>query len=216
MAQVSLRQIAQVVLDGDLLLPDELLHAPLRLAPLPAGAFPLYAPSGAAEVVALLQAEVSGQTSKRLSERASQLQITCDATQRLAAQRFLLYLHLRTWNDTDLQAEVEAALASNTPLLLVHEQRAGHGAVPFGMIMEQTPPALIERGIFKSVAVPLYDGDEHQRVCLRVMIGVPALPPSRRRWGWPVRRRVQIEADGHLPQLLQTSPGPAVTHSSKV
>lgn len=214
--QVSLRQIAQVVLEGELRLPGELLHAPLHIAPLPAGAFHLYAPSSAAEVVALLRAEVSGRASERLSERASPLQITSDPDERFAAQKFLLYLNLSTWNDTGLQAEVEAALDHEMPLLLVHEQRAGHGAVPFGTIIERTPRALLERGIFKSLAVPLYDGDEHQRVCIRVMIGVPVSPPSRRRWRWPVRRRVQIEADDDLPALLESSPGPVVAESAKV
>ena len=207
-AQVSLRQIAQVVLDGELRLPGELLHVPLHIAPLRAGAFHLYAPSNAAEVVALLRAEVSG--------RASELQITSDPDERPAAQKFLLYLNLSTWSDAGLQAEVEAALDREMPLLLVHEQRAGHGAVPFGTIIERTPPALLERGIFKSLAVPLYEGDEHQRVCIRVMIGVRASPPSRRRWRWPVRRRLQIEANEDLPALLEPSPRLAAAASAKV
>ena len=218
-AQVSLRQIAQVVLDGELSLPGELLYTSLRVAPPPAGAFHLYAPSSADELVALLRAEVSGRASERVGERASELHITRDPDELFAAQRFLLYLNLSTWNDASLQAEIEAALDREMPLLLVHEQRTGHGAVPFGRIIERTPPALLERGIFKALAVPLYDGDEHQRVCLRVMIGVPTSPPStpsRRRWGWPVRRRVQIKANGVLPTLLESSRGPADTKSAKV
>lgn len=216
---MSLRQIAQVILDSELRLPGELLHAPLHILPPSTGAFHLYAPSNAAEVVALLRAEVSGRASERLGERASELHITCDPEERLAAERFLLYLNMSTWNDGGLQAEVEAALDREMPLLLVHEQRTSHGAVPFGTIIERTPPALLERGIFKALAVPLYDGDEHQRVCLRVMIGVPKSRSPHRRWRWPMRRRMQVKVDGDLPALLETSHqglGAAMVASAKV
>ena len=156
-AQVSLRQIAQVVLNGELSLPGELLHTPLCITPPPAGAFHLYAPSSADEVVALLRAEVSGRASERLGERASELHITCDPDELFAAQKFLLYLNLSTWNDAGLQAEVEAALDREMPLLLVHEQRTGHGAVPFGRIIERTPPALLLHPGFPLPAFQLPD-----------------------------------------------------------
>ena len=193
--QVSLRQIAQIVLDGALRLPGELLHAHLRVAPLDLASFHFYSPQNiAAGVVALLQTE------------ASDVKVTTNPDERYAAQRFLLYLNLHTWNDDALRSEVDAALTNEMPLLLVHEQRSGHGAVPFGAIMERTPPALLERGIFKSLAVPLYDGEEHQRVCLRVMVGAPD-PPSKPRslWKWPLLRRLQIKVDGNLPALLEMS-----------
>ena len=195
--QVSLRQIAQVVLDGALRLPGELLHTRFCVAPLGPASFHFYSPQNiAAEVVALLRAE------------ASDVKVTSNPDDRHTAQRFLLYLNLHTWKDDALQSEVDAALANEMPLLLVHEQRSGHSAVPFGTIMERTPPALLERGIFKSLAVPLYDGEEHQRVCLRVMVGA-ADPQShpRSRWKWPLRRRLQIEVDGDLPALLEMSGG---------
>ena len=57
----------------------------------------------------------------------------------------------------------------------------------------------LERGIFKSLAVPLYDG-EHQRVCLRVMVGARDAPPTRTR---RLRRRLQVEVHGDLPPLLE-------------
>ena len=64
-------------------------------------------------------------------------------------------------------------------------------------VMERTPKDLLERGVFKSLAVPLYDGEEHQRVCLRVimhaMVGAPDSPPrAASRWAWPPRRRLRI------------------------
>ena len=156
-----------MVLDaGELRIPGEVLHAPLRLPPLRPGHFHLYVPSAAAEVGSLLQAE------------APELAITDSPAERHLAERFVLYLNGATWSapaGAALQAEVEEALAAEMPLLPVHEQREhGHGAVPFGTIISRTPPALLQRDVYASLAVPLYDGGEHQRVSLRMMLCAPA------------------------------------------
>ena len=42
---------------------------------------------------------------------------------------------------------------------MVHEQREGRGLAPFGSIIDRV-----------QLALPLYDGEEHRRVCLRVML----------------------------------------------
>ena len=96
-------------------------------------------------------------------------------------------------------------------LLMVHEQREGHGAVAFGAIIERTPPPL--RAIYKgTLAVPLYDGDEHERACLRVMLNVfsdkGAVGGSRQRqWRhflWQRRPRGELKELTPGPLLLET------------
>ena len=74
----------------------------------------------------------------------------------------MLSVHAATlWTD----ASVQAAIGEGIALLMVHEQRDGKGAVPFGRIIADTPPPL--RHVYDGqLASPLYDGDE--RVCLRV------------------------------------------------
>ena len=165
-AQVSLRQIAQVVLGAKLRIPGELLHTPVHITSLPLGRFHLCATRAAVGIAQLLRAEVP------------KLTFTDSASQRQSAERYLLYLNGATWDDVARQAEVEAALAAGTELLLVHEQRQGHDAVPFGTIIERTPSALLKLGVFHSLAVPLYDGEEHQHVCLRIMSAKFSKPPS--------------------------------------
>ena len=195
---VSLRQIAQVILDGELRVPGELLHAPLRLAPCATDAFHLYAPNAASELVALLRAE------------APALKVTTNAEERRAAQRYVLYLNGATWETGESREEVHTVLTDNMPLLLVHEQRDGKGALPFSDIIERTPESLLNAGVYTSLAVPLYDGDEFQRVCLRVMVGAPPeTPPApswRRSWlrvlpMWPRRSQVQV-VDDDTPVML--------------
>lgn len=102
---------------------------------------------------------------------------------------------------------MEAALRDGTPLLMVHDLRKGQGAAPFGSIIDRTPSCL--RKIYRGqLALPLYDGDEHRRVCLRVMlralqpqqssnVGVRALQPQRP-WKFGLRTR---EVD--VPPLLE-------------
>ena len=113
----------------------------------------------------------------------------------------LLHLHAATPWEGLLASQVATAVEEGTPLLLVHEQRQGRGAVPFGDIIAKTPPHLSH--IYKSdLASPLYDGDELQRVCLRVMLRKFAgatVSPQRRAMH---RAPVQIAAP---PLLLEMS-----------
>ena len=160
-AQVSLRQIAERVLGVPLRLPND----PLRASPTAPDlhrlgcAFHLYhPPNWGGEVVRLLCRE------------AANLAVTTRMEERHQAHRFLLYLNAATPWDDGLQAAVEAAIAGETPLLMIHEQRDGHGAVPFDQIIAQTPRALLDRKIYDALALPLYDGEEHERVCLYAMV----------------------------------------------
>ena len=183
--------------------------------------FHLYVRDGCqdTQLVPLLQAEAPG------------LLVTTSSQECHRAQRFLLYLGLHTWNDAKLKEEVIAALDREVPLLLVHEQRAAHHPVPFGAIIERTPPELLKRGIYASLAMPLYDGDEHQRLCLRMMLitddgsGTATLQPAGRRrwspaWPWP-RRTIPIfnhaeMEEVHTPALKSLKSTQEIVASSKV
>ena len=144
------------------------------------------------------------------------------AEERPLAERLVLYLNGATWSGdaaVALQAVMEAALTDGTPLLLVHEQRAEHDPVPFKVFFERTPQALLDRNIYRAIAVPLYDGDEFQRVCLRQMVGAPqdTLPSTSWQRRWPMmwrRRQVHID-DEHddTPVLLEMQ---GVKRSAKV
>ena len=105
----------------------------------------------------------------------SQLKITQVPTERPKSTRFLVYLnehtHTRGEASTELHKELNDALDDGMPLLLVHEQRKGKGGQPFSFFLndEVTPQPLIDRGIYKSVANPLYD-DAHLAVSLRKLL----------------------------------------------
>ena len=160
-AQVSLRQIAERVLGVPLRLPND----PLRASPTAPDlhslgcAFHFYHPP-----------EWGGEVVSLLCREAPSLAVTTRIEERHQAHRFVLYLNAATPWDNGLQAAVEAAIADETPLLMIHEQRDGHGAVPFGQIIAQTPRALLDRKIYNALSLPLYDGDEHERVCLYAMV----------------------------------------------
>ena len=212
-AQVSLRQVAQVVLDGMLRIPGELLHTPLKVPLLEdAGTFHLYAPTGTHELLALLHSA------------APALRVTTNPAERHLARHLLLHLHSTTWSTNDtLQADVAAALADDMPMLLVHEQRAGFGDVPFGTIIDRTPPPLRERGVYSSLAVPLYEGEEFQGVCMRMMLlhlAADVTPTQRQACSWccfwPFHRASGRLAGGfeHTPALLEMSS--IAAQSSKV
>ena len=73
------------------------------------------------------------------------LAITSEPSERHLAQHFLLYLRQGSFdNSKELCTELEAALSSGMPLLLVHEQRGEYGAVPFASSAHasQSSPAL--------------------------------------------------------------------------
>jgi hypothetical protein len=127
--------------------------------------------------------------------------VTTSAEERHLAQRMLLHLHAATPWEGLLASQVATAVEEGTQLLLVHEQREGRGAVPFGDIISKTPPHLSH--IYKSeLALPMYDGDDFRRVCLRVMLhkfAGAAAPPQRRAMH---RAPVQVAAP---PLLLEMS-----------
>ena len=76
--------------------------------------------------------------------------------------------------------------------------------MPVEAIIDRTPSCL--RKIYRGqLALPLYDGDEHQRVCLRVMLrACNPDPPPQRTWkvgrdGGAWTRRVRVD----VPPLLE-------------
>ena len=124
--------------------------------------------------------------------------------------------------NASLESEVAVWLDNEMPLLLVHEQRTGQNAVPFGSIIEITPRALLEDGVYRMLAVPLYDGDnmgdEHHRVCLRMMINQlsPEDVPAQGRWPWRwlfASRLTAFDNREDTPALLEMA---SVVQSGKV
>ena len=163
---VSLRLIIERVLNTKVRIPGALLDVTLHLASPSAGHFHLYVPSGnhgAAEVAELLHEEAN--------RTRTELSITSDEAHRHLAQLFVLYLSGSNLNDlAQLHREIIAALDCGQQLLLIHEQRDSHDAVPFATIIERTPQTLRLNGIYDSTAIPLYEGEEFQRVCLQIML----------------------------------------------
>lgn len=128
------------------------------------------------------------------------LAVTTNPEDQFKARRFLLLLnehtHTRGAASERLHEELGAALDRRMPLLLVHEQRAGHDAVPFEFFFSSrggqsvTPTYLLgsdstesspaRPSIYAELATPLYDGAEHQAASLREMLatkGIRREPP---------------------------------------
>lgn len=118
---------------------------------------------GAAEIVAKMEAAVL--VKLRVTRIAKATPENC--------LRFLIYLNDSTFSPGPradaLAQEIEGALASELPLLLVHEQRSGLGALTFADIMEATPEPLREAGIYQKIAAPIYDGP-HEEVSVRLLL----------------------------------------------
>ena len=135
------------------------------IKPLPA--FNLYVSPhnhGAAEVGQLLSAE---------AQRANvKLNVTTTLEDDTSTP-MLLYLNDRTHdNATDLHAELEGTLRTERRVVLVHEERHGHGALPFVEILMRTPRNLITLNVYKDIATPLYDGEAHRHVSVLATLNV--------------------------------------------
>lgn len=51
---------------------------------------------------------------------------------------------------------------------MLHEQDAAKGACFFNQVLQQAPAILREKyQVFRTVAIPLFDGAEHRSICLR-------------------------------------------------
>ena len=72
----------------------------------------------------------------------------------------LLYLTKDTWTSESagpLAKEVAEALLDGVPIVLVHENDPGKGAVPFSDFFEMTPPRLIKWKLYASqLAIPMH------------------------------------------------------------
>lgn len=200
---------------NDILIDDRLTRREVTLPLLPEGRFHLYVSpfnDGAPSVADLLVAEANknARTKVNPSNRSSiaggqalaaaPLSVCQVPEERHRASAFMLYLNKATHASGEASAslhnELEAALAERMPLLLVHERRAGYGAVEFAYFFSMrdgttpvTPPQLFESsgaskedgpahpGIYDSLAVPLYGG-EHQAMSLRLVLASSTLCSS--------------------------------------
>ena len=57
-------------------------------------------------------------------------------------------------------------------MIIVHEQRHEHGALPFGEITKRMPRNLLTLMYSKETATPLYDGEAHGHVSVLVMLNM--------------------------------------------
>ena len=174
---VSMRLILQHILQTEVKIPGEMVRADLHVQGSVResagmsnldGTCSLYVSPhnpGASEVGDLLTAEAQ--------HVGFPLTITADPNVALTTGVVLVYLNNRTHDGGDaLHAELTNALGAERPVLLVHEQREAHGALTFDEIINRTPHHLIDRGVYTALAIPLYEGEEHQRVCLLTMLRI--------------------------------------------
>ena len=143
---------------------------------------------GAEAVGEMLQEE----TRLASAVEGAELTITRQPEEWQHASFFLLYLNEHTFDSGPekerLYEELGRALEAGMKMLLIHEQREEHGAVPFdhfvGRYSTVTPHRLRHLGIYHELAVPLYSG-AHGRVSLRMALRRPGLtdpPPEALRW----------------------------------
>ena len=207
--QVSIRQLLGHILveevnarggEERLYLDKDFLHKPLELPRLARSSNHIYVSTdneGASEVASLLASEL-------LRRRCSRhLTIAATPQDAKTAPCFLLYLNKHTYTyasggpRTALHDDVADAMARGATLILVHEQRSQHSAVPFAYFLEHqsTPESLLEAGIYNNCAIPLYDG-EHGRVSLALMA-------------------MAINGANATPNAAQTSAGSHQSHTQR-
>jgi len=133
--------------------------------------------------------DVARMLTNEATSHDAHLSVTSNPHERTQAARFLLYLNAHTYTSDhvdSLQEELEEALEAGHRPLLVWEQRAGHGALPFDLFLRRfdgartTPHRLLVLGLYKELAVPLYGGD-HLQTSLRLILrreGVRKPPAS--------------------------------------
>lgn len=83
----------------------------------------------------------------------------------------LLYLNNATFvgeNREGLINDVRNARASGITIVLAHENDAERGGCQFSRFFETTPPQLVEDGLYKTLAQPLYER-EHRTVGLKML-----------------------------------------------
>lgn len=89
-----------------------------------------------------------------------------------AATHWLLYLNDATFAGSNLDAvesEAARALQDGVQIVLVHEQRPVRGACAFDVFFQMCPQWLVRRGLFKSIATPLYDSPLHLRIAMALV-----------------------------------------------
>jgi len=104
-----------------------------------------------------------------------------------AATHWLLYLNDATFASSNLDAvvsEAARALQDGVQIVLVHEQRPVRGACAFDVFFQMCPQWLVRKGLFKSIATPLYDSPLHLRIAMALVaqqIGATVRRPRRSR-----------------------------------
>ena len=165
--QVSLRQMIETIIGEALYVNTEVIRQPLELQPVTAPhSFHLYVSPhnhGAEGVALLLAAEVQAMGGE------GHLRVTQDPGALQQSAGMLCYCSAGS-SSPALDAELEAMLRDKRPVLVLHEQRPGEGAMPFDALIERTPSALQELGIFRTVVHPLHESEDHLHVGLRLAL----------------------------------------------
>ena len=87
-----------------------------------------------------------------------------------------------------LHEELALVLDEGRPLLLIHENRPTHGATPFAFFLRTTPRSLLDKGIYQTLALPLFGGDHQVVSARRILSAINRLGGSSRPKGQPARR----------------------------
>jgi len=143
------------------------------------------------------------------------LRCTDDPEQLGECSHVLVYLneetHSHPQRSAQLHAELDQMLDARRHLVLVHESRPDHGAIPFKMIIDQTPRHLVrdEHGakrLYQELAVPLHASehfDVSATLLLSALAGVEEGPPldpwPARAWRWIWGRVLQACGRANAP-----------------
>jgi len=177
---VTMRQIAERLLPdaaGTTYVDNEIVKQKLKPLPPSSKAFHVYSSAlnpGAAQLmdeVARARSFTLHLDGEATEETANALHMTTEAANLAKSDHMLLYLTSQTWTrpieSAQLAAELMEAIDFGVNVLLVHEMPGAGGqearfgcefASFFSCADGATPPELLNRGIYSSVAVPLKGG----------------------------------------------------------
>lgn len=85
----------------------------------------------------------------------------------LKATHFFLYLNQESFMGEAgraLGTEVRTALRGGLPIALIHERDRERGACEFGTFFQSTPEDLIDKGVYRKLAIAFATGSEHRLV----------------------------------------------------
>ena len=78
----------------------------------------------------------------------------------------MLYLNVDTFDEAgkQLAQKLREARSANMPVVMAHENDAARGGCEFSKCCRTTPEDLINNGLYKALAIPLYPGEDHRMV----------------------------------------------------